>query len=65
MTRGVASQVYSAGRAQHGGGQAPGDFKLVEIAGVDLVQRCVAGAGQVVGIVAPFGIGRGRMAAAI
>ena len=37
--------------------EAPGHFQLAEIVGIDLVQRRIAGVGQVAGIVAPFGVG--------
>ena len=42
-------------RAQGVGAEAPGQFQLVEVGGIDLVQRRIAGAGQIIGVMQPVG----------
>jgi hypothetical protein len=44
-------------RAQRIGAEAPDHFQLVEVGGVDLVQRRIAGAGKIVGIMKPVRVG--------
>jgi len=44
--------------AERIGGKPPRQFQLVEIRGVDLVQRRIAGAGSVIGVMQPIGIAR-------
>ena len=40
--------------AEHIGLQAPGHFEVIEIGGIDLIKRPVAGAGKISGVSGPF-----------
>ena len=55
-----ALQVELRARAEMPGLEFPGHFQLVEIGGVDLVQRLVAVIGEVAAIAGPVGVGRRR-----
>ena len=44
-------------RAERVGFESPGDFEFVEVGRVDLIERGVAGGGEVASVTAPFSIG--------
>ena len=50
-------------RAQCVGGEFPGQFELIEVGGIDLVQWRITGAGEIVGVMQPVGLARARLGA--
>ena len=58
---GVPSSLYSGRGPEVVGLEAPGDFELAEIAGVDLIERRVLAAAQIGGVRGPLAVLRARL----